>query len=376
MLSILLVGIGTAQARLSANDFVPGQDVVVPMVCEGTLDAQNNPIFGTLNTLVAIAEMRDGTPLAAPYEDYVTVTSLEVFDRTTTLVWDDERIWTPYDVVVDNCQDIVLAVPSAERPNLRVDMPLQGGGVISLFVLEVVYSQTSPQVPLNRFLPWVYLVDLSKGFASGFNGISAENGIGPQLGEDGINRPVTMESIFPRFFLLNGLADTWNWWMLLFGRNELGVQLPANYTSSRDLTGFICDEEELCRSISIPIPYELNLIDVLSRLPNDIKTACNFPTDACGGFARLSIFESGTEQSVPQTFTITGTANGLGALPLADPPEFYSGYGWSYQRAADSTATLSWDVIHEIHRIYCSGSGTGVAQGGGNAVSCDVTVTP
>ena len=373
VLSVFLVGIGSAHARLSANDYVPGQDVIVPIICEGTLDAQNNPIFGGLNTNIAIAETRDGLALADPDSAYVVIASLTVYDPQSRLVYDDKRKWTKYDVVVDNCQDMVLDAPAAARARMRVDMPKQDGSVINLFVGYAVYRQDVTSI--NRFVPWAYLIDLGKGFASGFNGISVEDGIGLQMGEAGGDRPVTMNSIFPRMFLLNGRADTWNWWILLFGRNELGLVNPIQYTTYRYLDGYMCDEQELCRSVHIPIPHELNLIDVLTYLPNDIKTACGFPANSCGGFARLTITESGSELfPAIASISITGTANDK--LPLVSPPEFYSGYGWSYERAADSTASLSWDVMHEIHRIYCSGTGTGVAQGENNAQSCPVTVTP
>jgi len=371
MLSIIVFSISPAHARLSANDFVPGQDVVVPIICEGTLDAQNNPVFGGLNTNIAVAEMRDGAALPDPDSAYVVTASLTVYDPLSRLVYDDKRKWTKYDVVVDNCQDMVLDAPASARARMRVNMPRQDGSTVSLFVGYAVYRQDV--TTLDRFVPWAYLIDLTKGFASGFNGVSAEDGLGPQMGEDGGSRPVTMNSIFPRIFLLNGLKETWNWWILLFGRNELGLINPIQWTATRYLDGFMCDEQELCRSVHIPIPHELNLIDVLTYLPNDIKTACGFPASSCGGFARLTITESGS-QLFPaiSTVSITGTANG--ALPLVSPPEFYSGYGWSYQRAADSSATLSWDVMHEIHRIYCSGPGTGSAQGENNAQSCPVTI--
>jgi len=373
MLSIFLFSIGTAHARLSANDFVPGMDVVVPIICEGTLDGMGNPTFGGLNTNIAIAEMRGGAALPDPDSAYVVTTSLTVYDPQSKLVYDDKRKWTKYDVVVDNCQDMVLDAPSGARARMRVDMPKQDGTVINLFVGYAVYRQDADT--LNRFVPSAYLVDLTKGFASGFNGISAEDGVGAQLGEDADNRPVTMNSIFPRIFLANGRADTWNWWMLLFGRNQLGLVNPIQYTTSRFLEGFMCDEQELCRSVHIPIPYELNLIDVLTYLPNDIKTACGYPANSCGGFARLSISETGSQLfPVIASIDITGTAND--GLALVSPPEFYSGYGWSYQRVQAATSTLSWDVIQEIHRIYCSGPGTGSAQGENNAQSCDVTITP
>jgi hypothetical protein len=56
MLSICLFGIGTAYAVTGVADDVPGQDVVFPIICEGTVNASGQPVFGSLNTIWAIAD--------------------------------------------------------------------------------------------------------------------------------------------------------------------------------------------------------------------------------------------------------------------------------------------------------------------------------
>lgn len=375
MLSILILSFGTAYARLSANDPVPGQDVVIPIICQGELDSQNNPVFGGLNTLIAIAEMKDGSALSYPDTNYVVKAKMYVYNKESKLVYDSTRKWTKFDVVVDNCKDIVKGAPSNKRYMMREDMPLQSGGTIKLFTGYVVYEQTDASEITNRFIPWAYLVDLTKGFASGFNGVSAEDGLGNYFGEDGGNRPVTANQLFPRFFLLNDKDDTFNWWIILAGRNELGKINPIQYNVTRFLDGDICNEEELCRSVHIPIPYELNLIDVYGLLGDEIKTGCNFPANPCGGFGKLRVSEAGTMlMPTVQPLSIIGTAND--GLPIVSDWPFYSLYGWSYQREAATSAALSWDVIHEIHRTYCSGPGTGSAQGAGISEDCTVTIGP
>ena len=370
MLTILVVSFGTANARLSDNDAVPGQDVIIPIICEGSLDAQNNPVFGGLNTNIAIGEIKDGSALPDPDSNYVVKAKMYIYNSKSELVYDDTRKWTKFDVVVDNCKDIVRDAPSTKRSMMRVDMPLQSGAQMPLFAGYVVYQQD--KTTDNRFLPWGYLVDLNKGFASGFNGISAEDGTGPFMGEDGGSRAVTAFSLFPRFFLNNDKDDTFNWWIILAGRNELKGVNNIMYNVTRYLDGSICNEDEICRSLHIQIPDELNLIDVVEHLPNDLKTGCNFPNNSCGGFAMLDISEAGTRIINPATISILGTANDN--LDFVNQFPYYSIYGWSYQRAWANSAALSWDVIHEIHRIYCSGTENGYAQGVGNSADCSVTI--
>ncbi len=372
MLTMLVVSFGTANARLSDNDAVPGQDVIIPIICEGSLDAQNNPVFGGLNTNIAIAEIKDGSALPAPDSNYVVKAKMLIYNSKSQLVYDDTRKWTKYDVVVDNCKDIVKNAPSSKRSMMRVDMPLQSGASMPLFAGYVVYQQLTSTD--NRFIPWGYLVDLNKGFASGFNGVSAEDGTGLFMGEDGGSRAVTAYSLFPRFLLLNDKDDTFNWWIILAGRNELKGVNPVMYNVTRFLDGNICNEDEICRSLHISIPDELNLIDVLEHLPNDLKVGCNFPNNSCGGFAMLDISEAGTRIINPATISILGTAND--GLDFVNQYPFYSIYGWAYQRAWANSAALSWDVIHEIHRIYCSGTQNGYAQGVGNSAACTVSVQP
>jgi hypothetical protein len=240
----------------------------------------------------------------------------------------------------------------------QVDMQITTSNGRTYFAGYIVVSQSSDPVSNfgNRFLPWVYLTDLPKGFASGLNGISAENGTGlfTQLGEDGGNAPVTASSIYPRMFIMNDKADTWNWWILLLGRNAYTqLTLPS---FDRELTCDVCNEDELCNSQNINIPDELNIINVRDYVSGLVLPACFGQVDCpIAGFARCTISEKG-DTILYGHVEITGTANVPlpGLSPTAMP--WYSLYGWSYQRAQESTATLSWDVMHEIHRVYCSGS--------------------
>ena len=224
---------------------------------------------------------------------------------------------------------------------------------------------------------WVYLVDLTKGFASGFNAPGAEDKLGNFFGESDDNDPIAVASFLPRYYFLNDKAETWNWWIYFFGRNEYAVENSIFYSDvHRKLDGIICDEQENCFSLDIPIPYELNLIDVLPEVTPSIKLANNFPANPAGlgGFAMLDIVEGGTIflPSISTVF-IDGTNNALGLFSIFSPVEYYSAHAWSYQReqSNDGLPNLSWDVIHPQHRIWCSVSDEA------NGASCEYgTVNP
>lgn len=359
MLSVLLCGFGTAYAVLGVEDAVPGQDVVFPVICQ---------VGGGLDTLWAIAEKDDGGHFAD--NNFVTTAHLILFDRTSIPVYDEFVNWTKRDIWTDLCSGVVSRVQDDLKPELIVTI-----GGKQYYVGYIAYFQTDdgtvgepdivpgviPAVAVlsDRFIPWVYLVDLNKGFASGFNGVTAEYGLGEFLGEAQDQAPVTAVDFFPRYFFMNNGPETWNWWIFLAGRNELAILNPTSYgTIHRFLTGVVCDEQENCPSLNIAIPYELNIVNVLGIIPNSLKTTNNFPANSLGGFALLTVQETGTIFGIPPIpVTIIGTVNSPFVFSPVNP--LYSMYGWSYQREGSlAGAALSWDVIHVVHRTYIDLGGT------------------
>lgn len=366
VLSLFLFSAGTASAVISVNDHVPGYDVVIPIICEGQANPPSGaPTFGTLETLWAIADKNGGTPVFPSLN--VVCATVYVYDSRSVLRLDTEYCWTAYDVVTDSCTNLISEMGPSDQAAMQITT--SNGRTYFAGYVEVSQDWTSDGGFGNRFTSWVYLTDLPKGFASGMNGISAENGVGPQLGEDGGAAAVAAASIYPRMFIMNNRPDTWNWWMLLLGRNQYTqLSLPS---FNRYLSCFICNEEEVCRSRNIAIPNELNLINVRDHVPGTLVPGCfGGPSCPIAGFGRCDIVEEGDVLLPTLTHVIiTGTSN----MPLLDPVfglnPWYSLYGWSYQRAQESTATLSWDVMHEIHRVYCSGAVQG-NQPDDNMASC------
>jgi hypothetical protein len=293
MLSVLLFSFGTAQAVLGVADDVPGTDVVIPIICEEG---------GTLNTIWAIGEVLG---LGAGADVFV-------FNRQSHFVLDSREIWTGFDVESNDCQSIVALMSPDQKTQMRVSISGK-----NYFVGYILYFN---DIVTDQLVPWVYLTDLPKGFASGFNGFAAEGGVdlvaaaAPFIFHTDLLEaaavPVTATALFPRFFLLNNNADTFNWWIILAGTN----------VAARTLNGAICNEEEDCISLTIPIPFELNVVVVANVLPAALFTG--FPHGGMGIFA-------------------------------VDPAAVtYSIFGWAYERQQSNNVQASWDVIHPMHRFY------------------------
>jgi hypothetical protein len=375
MLSVFIIGIGTAHAVLGVNDDVPLQDLVVPLICEKN---------GDLDTLFAIADKEEAlchyvgiSPESGEF--YVTSASARLYNPKSQFIVDWEYEWTLHDIVNDLCSRIFdeeASNPVSAEVTLGgkvyyagyVTINQNSGGTIAFDSANTAYcADPTNWEPKNRFIGWQYLVDLTKGFASGFNMPGAENGlnVGGLMGEAFDNAPIAVQAFYPRFYFLNNKGETWNWWIYLFGQNELAVREPILYSNiHRYLDGIICDEQENCSSLRIPIPYEMMILNVLENnyIPGTIKNANGFPGTPAdpqdmGGFALLDIIEFGTILfPTPVSIFIDGTFNAGFLLGLEPPFEYYSAHAWSYQRAEsnDGLPGLSWDVIHPQHRTWCT----------------------
>jgi hypothetical protein len=376
MLSVFLFGIGTAHAIYGVQDDVPGQDLVWPVICAKTPSPANS-----LNTNWAIADLIGGSTNLA---GNVIAANCVIRDITSHPIFDFGYVWTPFDVVVDNCESLVATTTPANRTALTVTLDgvqyYQGYIVCSQVNVPCLGGLTCASQIQDRFMNNVYLVDTPLGFASGFNGPTIEgNGtllvagstpaISTGLGENATPGPATeiaAEDVYFRYYLDNTLASTWDWWIVLMGRNQYNT---VNITGTRILDGVVCDENEHCLSVQIPVPNELNVLSVADFLPG-APLDTSYPR---AGFGAFVIHESGTRAlggGGVGSFTLTGTINN----PFAGATTYYSVYGWSYQRAQAASLVQDFDVIHPMLRKYCSGvpSGSGAPD---NSTVCDCAST-
>jgi len=407
MLSTLIFGIGTANAIFGVNDKVPGQDIVIPIICEGEPGAGPNdaPVFGSLDTLWAIAQTspsvglntsktvpppdastsHDTGPVGT--HDCKTYASYFGYSRRSVQTQDLTTCWTDGEIISDSCSRLITTMDHDAQVKMAYPTTISGKKV---FVGYVKYQKVGDTV--DNLVSWVYITDLQKGYASGFDGISMEKGTTAELREDGASAPVTAVDVFPRVFLKNKLSESFNWWLILLGRNAYCIDNPQICANplSRYLDCVFCDEFENCQSNTIQIPDEFNVIDIVSKYPNVLKPSgtpatpdslgktCTFGDPGCpvSGFATCTVTEKGV-LSDSSPITIIGTADSSIIPGQVSLTNYYSLFGWSLQRAEDDggLSKLSWDVTHEMHRTYCSGSRDGVNfdNPADNSAGCTVT---
>ena len=353
MLSVLLFSIGTAYAVLGVADDVPANSLVVPIICGVGSNGLNTAFAIADTSCPSVPSQLDGVTTADGQARVLTHSSVR--NSCSQEVYTFDKPLTCHDVESFNCKSLIAAM----SPGAQNQMKIAISGVDYYAGYMIVNNVLTSD---NNLIGWSYLEDLNLGFVSGMNMIGLENGAGPRLEEDRGNAAVTAFDFMPRYFALNDRAQSWNWWIILAGRNEVGQFICRNaagvdqtYTNCssallvRYLKGIICNEQEDCPDFQIPIPRELNIIDVAANLPGSLHT--DFPK---GGFAILGITEEGDFLGTP--------VNGLGTIdPLTAcglfEGDYYSMFGWAYQREAANTSELSWDVIHPMHRDYCSGEG-------------------
>ena len=320
MLRIMLFSVESAYAVFGVNDDVPGTDTVFPIICEKG---------GTLDTSWAIADTVGGNyfdanvGVAGEFVSGISAkASVYVLDRRSEIVYDTREQWTPFDVISEHCQGIITDMSDDQRAAMEVTID---GKVY--YAGYIIYKNDwagndAAHSGADRFVNWVYLTDLPKGFASGFNGFSAEISLDlVNLSEDGI--PVTAEALYPRVLVYNDNPDTWNWWIILKGANATPPIFPV--AGVHRLEGVIYNEEECGVSRNILIPDELNIIDVGPLLSGKCFPAGVYPQAGFGVFSAVAL------NSAPPFYT-------------------FSTFGWSYQRVQSNSVQASWDVMHPMHR--------------------------
>jgi hypothetical protein len=359
ILSVLLVGAGSAYAVLGVADDVPANAVVVPIICGVGANG--------LNTTFAVAETTCPPVLdplvTTPDGNAVIMTHASVRNSCSQEVYTFNKPFTCYDVESFNCKDLIEAMSPGAQNQMKISV--EGTDYYAGYM--ILNNITSPD---NDLIGWTYLVDLNLGFASGFNMIGLEDGAGARLEEDGGAIAISAFDFMPRYFVLNDKAETHNWWIVLAGRNQLGNFTCRNASGSdvvisncssailsRSLKGIICNEQEDCPDFEFGIPRELNIIDVEKNLPGSLHPA-GFPK---GGFAKLGIVERG--DFLGTSVQVNGSVDGLTVCGLT-AGNFYSIFGYAYQREQADTSTLSWDVVHPMHRDYCLGASPAITAGG------------
>jgi len=362
MLSIMLFSVGSVYAIPGTPDDVPGQDIVIPIVCEDNhyIDVALTPSStygtntgvddGTLNTLWAIAEV-----VNQPVR-----TNVFLYNVKSEFIKDSAAVWTANDVVNSDCKTFMGMLSNDQRKKMAAVVTVNGTQKI-IYAGYIIYQNIgfeativnpSGYSPTDQFVSWIYQVDMPNGFAAGYNGYSVEGGVDTPVGFQFVPSnlwegatPLATSFFFPRYFFLNTDAGTYNWWYILKG---------GPVVASHRLNGFICNEEEECFSLLIPTPNNFNIIDVAYYLPSTIFHTTVIedaiyalsPGEVANMGGGFGIFATETGDSVAPCLT-AGYHPVSGATCAIE----VSSLGWSYQRAQTGGVITNWDVIHPMHAI-------------------------
>lgn len=356
---VFLVWAQSARAVSGVADEVPAQDLVVPIFCNEA----------GLNTLIAIAEV-SGSASTLHYE---------IFNSQSQPLFDDDFDFTAWDVVATDCLSLINSMAPAQRQMMETE--ISGN---TYYVGYVIFRDVAP---VNNYVAWAYLVDLSKGLTTGFVPFHAEGGVNPltlaenagavTVGRVNVGLAVTSYTngvvwnngafagadvtglndttdgvvngldanvaftFYPRWYKYNNDPDSFTWWIVLQGWRQCAVDrngdsiaedISNSHVGAIGLAGFfICDEEENC--VSIPMA---NLDqDVVVVNVNDILPPVLCENTPCAGFGVVNI----------PALDCAAYANGD---PYINVPSTI--LGWSYTRAKDATTQGSWSAMFPMHR--------------------------
>ena len=401
MLTALLFGVGTAYAVYGVDDAVPGKTAVIPVICSAD--------SGTVDTGWAIADVLG---IIDPEDTTTLGFGLHaVFHepKNSGVAGDHHFCPTWNDVETDHCLCIMAGIGCGPGHVMYAAAPpAQTISGAKYWIGYVTYQQEQPapacagpgasidsdELLADRLVTWVYLTDLPNGFASGFNAPSMEGPaeIGTELEENG-SRAVAASRIFPRYVVQNNGPDTHTWWMLLFGRADLPTKVSGVLAGGRFLSCNIYDEEEGISSVCVSIPNEFNVFDITAaptgagcpgsgsiNLLSGLFSPFPAAPPVCGvvsgtpcpggphnGYANCQILENDVFVGSALPVALTGTTDGNGAAPhiaglLPKSTGQYSFFGWAHEKADGSSTQFNWDVVHPIHRHYCS------PDNGGNSI--------
>ena len=294
---------GTAYGIVGVDDNVPAQELIFPFICEGTIGAApgDPPVFGTLNTLWSYAETKG--------QD--TIVYLLVRNSRGVMVLDYADHLTPRDVSGGDCQSVVKMMPPIDQSQLVMTI-----GGKSYFAGYLTVYIGFPVEVYDSLIGWVTLYDANRsndnvGYAAAnFKPYQAEGGADPATFAEALDWTMYADEYYLRYNILNGNAETYNWWIVLKGANFCDNK-PGCQSSAR-LACIICDEGENCFSVDIPVPYRLNIINVANYIP-----AALFPSGyPKKGFAYCALQEGGFAPNSNVSFV----------------NEDFTAFMWSYQR--------------------------------------------
>jgi len=300
----------------------PSAEVVFPFICKVPTGFIVNPEH--LEMVFTIANVTNlDVHVSALVRNFKSVA---LFDYAVHL--------TPYDVSSNTCLGVIAMMPAAAKTAMikTINGVQYYAGYISYDVEEPASGaligwgqmETLRTVVLFGGLNvWLYT-------DAGFNGVPDFHSLvnAATIIHDCPTCPWVIDSnqkLMPRYKIANNDPDTHNWWIIMTPSDALTTTLG---TCTRVMEGIICDEQEHCLSIAIPIPDQVNVVNVADILPGFFAT---YPKS---GFAMLDVVLTGTSVGDQNPCFNAGNEQYL---------------GWSYQYT-QGNGNLRTALIFPIHR--------------------------
>jgi hypothetical protein len=325
VLAALMLTVIPSQALIGMPDDMPGNDAVVPFICD--IDLANPG----LNTLIVFTDtIVGGVDLDFHYTIH-TVRSVTVYD--------DDLTDTDNDVVPTDAFTEVGKIAPAIRDQLAVD--IDGDGVNDHYAGYIYYNNVAP-INNNAIVGQFYFVDLLNGIAAsnnipmkefhnalpvGFQAPMAPNNI-ELFSADALKGAMDLQNgfafanantfgLFPRYYIQESGDATW----LIFWKsaNTIPGTLHIDF--------YDADENDV--SSNIPLDDELTIIDVEPYLPLGLFAADAYPKEGWINMAWTLIGATAADTAALRNLEILG---------------------WSYQQATAGAGAENWTVLGSIWR--------------------------
>jgi hypothetical protein len=250
---------------------------------------------------------------------------------------------SPFDVQKETCLSVINKMSTPTQSQM-----IQTIGGKNYYVGYIKYDVENPAAGAY-LIGWGEMETLSVMIAgggkfsivtqlftnAGFNGVpdfyanvnAATNDINGQSW-----RIYTNQKLMPRFNIANANGATYNWWIIMTPSNA-GTTVAGPCT--RQMVGTICDENEHCLSLAIPLPYQVNIVNVANYLPGGVFPTSTFPK---AGFGMFDVVLNGTSAPGAPGGNSCGNAGNEQYL------------GWSYQYTLGSFYQGKTALIFPMHR--------------------------
>jgi len=332
VLAALMFSVVPSQAIMGVADVdALGTDAIVPFVTDLDYTGRTG-----LNTLMVFTDV-----LGAGADGLLF--HYTVYTSESETVYNDNLKGTEYDIVPTDAYTVIAKLAPTERAKLEVD--LDGDGTNDHYAGYIWFDNNSLNV--NTVGGQFLFVDLAKGLVASCNIPMKEyhNNLGQPVGADMVGNdmielfnpeglagaenlqlgattavnPLTF-GIYPRFYIpASGDATL----LIFWASANADVSGLGGGTGALHINWF--DDEENYVSSNIPIPWELNVINVEPLLPNSLFPANTYPKE---GWIQLA--------------WLTNT-------PALDDLEML---GWTFLQAYGSLGAqnTSWAALNEMWR--------------------------